>query len=90
MNTKTFLSLAQCCPEVTGWTIKEWNSFKLVHPAIYIRNNGSLDMYNPSSGAKFGSDAYGYGWNLDMRRDMVVMYLEIGSSISYDYYYFSL
>ena len=67
---------AHCCPQVTSWTIKEWNSFRRVHPAIYIRTNGSLDIYNPNGGAKFGSDAYGYGWDIEMRRDVVVMYLE--------------
>ena len=59
---------AHCCPQMTGWTIKEWNSFRYVHPTIIIRNNGSLDISSPRG-------AYGYGFSPEMRREVVVKYL---------------
>ena len=60
---------ANYCPRVTHWTIKEWISFNYVHPTIFIRNNGSLDISSPKG-------TYGYGYSTDERRDIVVMYLE--------------
>ena len=61
-------SWAHCCPQVTHWTIKEWNRFRRVHPTIVVLNNGSIDLFTPQG-------AYGYGYSPEMRREVVVEYL---------------
>ena len=61
-------SWSHCCPRVTHWTIKQWDSFKSVHPNIFIRINGSLDISQPQG-------AYGYGYDYEERRKIIVEYL---------------
>ena len=51
------------------WTIKQWSSFRLVHPTIFIHLDGILDIHRPQG-------AYGYGYDRRRRRKIVVEYMK--------------